>query len=188
MIRLYLDTSNQFIHIGLQEDNVWLSKISQEAFKQQSELAMPMIEDLFKKYDLKTSQLSEVVLTIGPGSYTGIRIAMTISKVLGAIAGIPIYTLNTLHAIAGTEPTIMAMMDARANRAYTAIYDLGKEIQAPNITLVEEIDFENKVTERDVDLLENMSNLKDYWTLVEDVHSLEPLYLKENDQYGSNNQ
>ncbi|NLC06129.1 MAG: tRNA (adenosine(37)-N6)-threonylcarbamoyltransferase complex dimerization subunit type 1 TsaB [Erysipelothrix sp.] len=187
MITLYLDTSLEYLHIGLKQDGLWIEKVSQKAFKKQSELTMPMIEELFKKHNIKPSQLQEIVLTSGPGSYTGVRIAMTIAKVLGAIAGVKVFTLNTLQAMAGLGNDTLAQMDARAKRSYVAIYDKGKEILAPTIMLNEEITHKNIVTQEDIDLLENMSLLKDYWQEVTNIHTLAPIYLKETTQYGTNN-
>ncbi len=73
----------------------------------------------------------------------------------------------------------MAQMDARAKRSYVAIYDKGKEVLAPTIILNEQITHENRVTQDDVDLLENMFLLKDYWQEVTNIHTLAPIYLKE---------
>lgn len=198
MIRLYLDTSYKHLHIGLQKDEQWLEKISIEAFKKQSELTMPMIEELFIKYNINPQDLDEVVLTQGPGSYTGIRISMTIAKVLGAIGKVRVYTLNTLEAMIGLvkQPT-GALIDARSKRVYMSIVDGHGIVCEPCVATIDALhEIKNVhwvgdtqligVDSQPIDLIQNMYDLKNQWNFVENVHQLVPLYLKESNDYGNN--
>lgn len=195
MIRLYLDTSYKHLNIGLQKDGQWLEKISMEAFKKQSEVTMPMIEDLFKRHNIKPRELNEVILTKGPGSYTGIRIAMTIAKVLGAIANVTVYTLDTLRAMSPLSSTpTLSIIDARSQRAYIAMYQDNQIMIAPQVINIEDIKLDKGLVVGDghlidqesmtIDLLENMKQLENSWEKVEDIHNLVPLYLKDQNSYG----
>lgn len=198
MITLLLDTSYKELNIGLLRDEKWLVKISMEAFKKQSELTMPMIQQIFQEEKIAPSELNQIVITEGPGSYTGIRISMTIAKVLGAIGKVEVYTLNTLATLAEvSEKKMLTIMDARSKRAYVAAYQKGIELLSPQVMTLEKIkalDLSSYVIVGDrhllgledqpIDILENMRMLKPQWQKQDDVHSLVPLYLKDTQEYG----
>lgn len=193
MIELILDTSYTGLNIGLVKDNVILEKIEIKAERQQSEITMPTLDELFKKNNLKPLDLSAVIITSGPGSYTGLRIAMTIAKVMGSIAHIPVYTINTL--LAYVHPSYkkgLALMDARSKRAYYALIECG-EIKEMAVKPIESIESESlvfgdghliNVKSEPFSLIENILAYRNKWELIGDIDSLSPLYLKENSDYG----
>jgi tRNA threonylcarbamoyladenosine biosynthesis protein TsaB len=73
---------------------------------------------------LKPMDIDQCVITDGPGSYTGVRIAMTVAKVMCAMRSLPLYTLGTLQLYAGRE-TCTVLLDARGKRAYAASFENG---------------------------------------------------------------
>ena len=98
-----------------------------EAFKKQSETIFVELNKLLKKVNLDYKDIDRVIITDGPGSYTGVRIAMTFAKVLGSICNKEVYTLSTLQLYAGKKEC-MVLLDARANRCYFAKYKDGQPI------------------------------------------------------------
>ena len=73
------------------------------------------------------SDFDEMVITIGPGSYTGVRVALTIAKTLNATMNIKVKTVSSLKAMAGMKKAI-SILDARSHKLFLGIYNEGKVI------------------------------------------------------------
>ena len=87
---LTIDTSsNKQISVGLENDGK-KSEITQDATVLRSEAALPVIEKLLKKNNLKIDQLDEVKVSKGPGSYTGLRVGIAIANALGFLLKITV--------------------------------------------------------------------------------------------------
>ena len=102
-----------------------IASVQKPCFKRQSEELFPELDRLMEETALKPEDIDEVVITEGPGSYTGVRIAMTAAKVFCALKDRPIYTLGTLQLYAGNTDNCRVILDARGKRAYTAVYSGG---------------------------------------------------------------
>lgn len=196
MITLAMDSAYKMLTVGLYQDGVLLAGFSEPEFKKQSEMIFPVIEDLLKKNGLDYQDLDEVLITRGPGSYTGIRIAMTIAKVLCTNLHLPLYTITTTELYAGMEPAANVILDARGKRAYTAHIENGKTcwlgiVEVENLPawldehpgkLIGDNDLLNQEV-APVDFLANFAALRPTAEKVENIHALVPEYLKESDAY-----
>jgi len=197
MKTLALDTSHSYLTIALIEDDLLIASIQKPAFKQQSETIMVEIDRMFKEAGWKPDDLKALVITDGPGSYTGLRISMTVAKVLGLIQGIQLYTISSLQLLAGTVPNVYAVMDARAKRVYLGHYKNGNLVVEDLAISIDEATFNldpdaifvgdahllnQKAIE--VDCAQHFIQLRSQWTKVENVHTLVPRYLKSTDNYG----
>lgn len=198
MITLAIDTSFHYLTLVLYRNETIITSIQKEAFKQQSETILVEIQSLFKQANLKPNELNQIVLTDGPGSYTGLRIGMTVAKVLGAMASIDVYTLSSLHVLAGLEKDVHVILDAKAKRAYYAHFHEGVRLINERVILLEdfaniEVDSLNVYGDGHLiskqtyypDYTKNFMDLKDYWQKVDNIHTLVPRYLKENEAYHS---
>lgn len=198
MITLAIDTSFHYLTLVIYKDEGIVASIQKEAFKQQSETILVEIQNLFNHAHIKPTELNQIVLTDGPGSYTGLRIGMTVAKVLGALAGIQIYTLSSLHVLAGLEKDVHILLDAKAKRAYYAHFNEGIRLINERVILLEDladIDVSTIKVFGDGHLISKQTyypnytmhfmDLKSYWKKIEDIHTLVPRYLKENEAYHS---
>ena len=95
MKTLALDTSTHLLVIALIDHDKVIAKSVLDIPKRQSELTLPELDRLMVQVGWKPSDLKAVVVTDGPGSYTGLRIAMTIAKVLAVVQTIEMYTVGT---------------------------------------------------------------------------------------------
>ena len=86
------------------------------------------------------SDFDEMVITIGPGSYTGVRVALTIAKTLNATMNIKVKTVSSLKAMAGMKKAI-SILDARSHKLFLGIYNEGKVIVDDCLINIDE--FEN---------------------------------------------
>lgn len=195
MKTLCMETSYKFLIVSLLEDEKVIAFHQEESWKRQSELIMPLLDELFKNYKWQPQEVDRIVICRGPGSYTGVRIALTIAKVMAAQLNIPLYTVSTLQYYAGRAHAY-TIMDARGGRVYFAEYNNGKAIQKDQIISLEDF---NKLYDESVlligegsvvgkedyypDLKNHFPELHKQWQLVENVDFLAPEYLKSKDSY-----
>ena len=193
MYKLFLDTCYKNLNIIILKDDGIIASYSEECNKKQSESLFVVLDELFKKHNINKKEIDSVYLTIGPGSYTGVRIALTLAKVLCTTKHIPLYTISTLKFYASGKANTMVLMDARAARAYIGIYDNNKEILKDQIMYLNEIDTKDYnvvldgrlVSKEDtrINIEEAFLNTKDEFKEVKDINTLIPVYLKESEAY-----
>lgn len=193
MLTLCIDTSYKYLTIVLMNDEKILAKYSKECFKGQSEALLPCTKDLFEKAKIKPFDIDAICIAKGPGSYTGVRIAMTLGKVICSLSKVKLYTISTLRLYAGGRPNTMVLLDARAKRAYVAIYDKERVILNDCVKELSDIDAldyqivgDSDLLQREsapLDIAENFLLTRDLWERVEDVDHLTPVYLKDNNAY-----
>lgn len=132
---LLLDSSTSACSVALSVGNKIVGELCQESAQgQHSSLLAPMVEQLLEKSSKKSLSLDAVVVSAGPGSYTGLRIASSFAKGLCSGLGVPLIAIPTLALMASgyladTEMTpneelrIVPMIDARRMEVYTAVFD-----------------------------------------------------------------
>ena len=123
MFTLLLDSSNTSLTVGLAKDNLLLEEISYEAWQSQSEHMIPEINKLLEKYKVENKDLKEVVVAIGPGSYTGVRIAITIAKTIATVLDVKVYTISSLRCQKDGKNPSICVINARSNRSYIGVYE-----------------------------------------------------------------
>lgn len=142
---LAIDTSANVAAAAVAEENVLLGEYILNHKKTHSQKIMVMIEELLKDLELTVRDIDLFAVANGPGSFTGLRIGVATMKALAHSVNKPIAGVSSLAAMAYNLPyaehIIVPVMDARANRVYTAsyIWDEGfKELTAPEATTIEE--------------------------------------------------
>ena len=196
MITLCMDTSQSFLVLALLQDDQLIASFQEPCWKRQSEELFPQLMKLMEEHHIQPEDIGAVVITEGPGSYTGVRIAMTAAKVFCAMRNVPLYTLGSLQLCAGTLPHARVLMDARGHRAYHAVYENGvlqDELAALDVDEIKEAADADELIAGDghligredcwPDLAANFLALKLFWKKVENVHLLTPEYLKPSDAY-----
>ncbi len=136
MISLFLDTSTKYLCIGIAKDHKVIYKLQQEAAKQQSELTIPFLSKALNENGLTLNDVDEVNVTIGPGSFTGIRIGMCIAKVLASMKNIPLKAISSLNAYASLGKKIV-ILDAKAKRVYLGIYNDNEKVIDETVVEIE---------------------------------------------------
>ena len=94
MIILGLDTSTRAASVALWSDGDLLGELVINDKRTHSQKLMPMLETLFQLADIKVDDIDLLAVCIGPGSFTGIRIAMATVKALGHVRNLPIVGVN----------------------------------------------------------------------------------------------
>lgn len=126
MYKLFIDTSTQVLILILQGENEIIDYIFDITKNNHSEKLMPAIKRLLEKNNILINSISAIYVTEGPGSYTGVRIGVTVAKTLAYSLDIPLYKISTLKVISSPyfkdETYILPLIDARRNNVFSCLY------------------------------------------------------------------
>lgn len=123
---LYIDTSSSYLYTSIVEDNEILSEIREDFGQSLSEVALPRIVSMFEDNSFKPKDIDKIIVVNGPGSFTGIRIGITIAKIYAWSLNIPITTIYSLEAMAissNKDTYHVPIINARRGYVFGAIYD-----------------------------------------------------------------
>lgn len=123
---LAIDTSTDYLSLAILKNGKPSAKFHKKADMRHSILLVPMIDKLLKKSKLKIESIDCLAISIGPGSFTGLRIGVTVVKAFAYTLKIPIVTVPTLDVIARNvenfKGIVCPVLDARKNKVYASIY------------------------------------------------------------------
>ena len=123
MITILLDSSNTNLSVGIARDNLLLEYISYEAWQRQSEYMIPELNKLLSKYNVSRDEIKEVMVAKGPGSYTGVRIAITIAKTIATALDAKLYAVSSLRVQKDCKYPSICLINARSGRSYIGVYE-----------------------------------------------------------------
>jgi len=125
MITLYIDTSDKDVSIAIIKDGNILSEIQKEIPNEHSVYTVPFINKALDKSNLKPDDIDNIMVVNGPGSFTGVRIGVTIAKVYAYLLHKEIRTISSLKALALSTDNnyILSLIDAKHNNYYLGLYD-----------------------------------------------------------------
>ena len=193
---LLIDTSDKYLSVGISKNEELIYSTSFEAWQRQSEFLVVEINKALTYVNIKMNEIDTIVTGIGPGSYTGVRIALTFAKVLGSIVSVKIKTISSLAILGDKDTSFISLINARGGRSYIGIYDKGNVVLHDTIKtngevlqLIEEYKkkgFEIKGDTKYLNIESTPSDivkgLLSFSTLIDyekDVIGLKPIYLKE---------
>jgi tRNA threonylcarbamoyladenosine biosynthesis protein TsaB len=131
MLILAIDTSTRTASISLLKNDEILSEIFINLGVNHSIVLLPALYDLCRLSCIEPSSIDLFVCTIGPGSFTGLRVGASTVKGLALAAGKPVVGVSTLDALAfnliGSNMLICPILDAKKNQVYTALYRTGHD-------------------------------------------------------------
>ncbi|MER2109036.1 MAG: tRNA (adenosine(37)-N6)-threonylcarbamoyltransferase complex dimerization subunit type 1 TsaB [Solibacillus sp.] len=127
MIWLGIETANAPLSVALVKDGKVLAEIVQNVKLTHSVGAMPTVEEVFQKAGLAPSDIDAVAVSEGPGSYTGVRIGVTLAKTIAWTLQKPLVGVTSLQVLAGNarlfNGLVCPIFDARRSNVYAGIYD-----------------------------------------------------------------
>lgn len=135
---LAIDTSNYVLGISIIDHEKVIGEYITNIKKNHSVRVMPAIERLMKECDILPTDLSKIVVAKGPGSYTGVRIGVTIAKTLAWTLRIPLVGVSSLEVVAASagryfQGCVSPLFDARRGQVYTGLY----QFKDGNLTVIE---------------------------------------------------
>ncbi len=196
MISLLVDTSTSYLVCSLIKDETVLSHFHENIGKDMSSSCLTVLDRLLKDQELEVADIDVIYVAIGPGSFTGIRVGLTMVKVLAKALKKKVIPISSLELIATTEVFSkyrVPLMDARRGFVYAGVYDraLNPIMEDQYISLD---DLLKKVSMGECtfisyDQIPNFSIIKPSLSIIDiikkhkedegvDPHSLNPRYLK----------
>ena len=126
MIILAIDTSCDYLSLAISKDGRLAAKLHKKAHRKHSMLLVPSIERLVKRARLKIKDIDCFAVSVGPGSFTGLRIGVATVKGLSYALDTPIVAVSTLDVIARNVKNFRGMicpvLDARKSKVYACLY------------------------------------------------------------------
>ncbi len=186
--RLVIDSATKYLYIALYDGENNIGEFYEVGHNDHSVKLMTEIEILFNNNDTLVEDLDEIIIGIGPGSYTGLRIGVVVAKMFGWNNNIPVKTVSSLALIASSSDSdklLLAEIDARRGNSFLGLYkNTGKGlelVQKEELTNLEE--YKSNI----LNVYEVVSSGKpniskilasDLLEDVKDVHGLNPNYLR----------
>ncbi len=151
---LNIETSSQVCSVALTGDGMVEFHIESEKDMEHARLLGPYVERCLRHLSIHEDKLDAVAVSAGPGSYTGLRIGMSMAKGLCFALGIPLITVSTLQTLAVKamfglldttgEEIYIPLIDARRMEVYTAAYNAALEpVMQPQAMILDEHSFED---------------------------------------------
>ena len=127
---LAFDTSSKALSLAILEDKKVLAETTINIKKNHSITLMPAIDFLMASVDWTPKDLDRIVVAEGPGSYTGLRIAVATAKTLAHTLNIELVGMSSLLALVPyqQEGLFVPLMDARRNNVYAGFYENAKPV------------------------------------------------------------
>jgi tRNA threonylcarbamoyladenosine biosynthesis protein TsaB len=186
MYSLILDSATKILYVALIKDNETLYESYIEGKNDHAKNIVAKVDEALKKSNITVNELNEVIVGIGPGSYTGVRMAVTVAKMLAVFKkNIKLYSISTLKLMAsGYDGIVLSMIDARRNNSFGMIIDTKLDKYLINEGLIET----DKLKNNKYDFIVTESNYKvnpiyvlEHKEEVKEAHLLVPNYLRDTE-------
>lgn len=123
---LAIDTSSSVCSTALLENENVIDENNLDNGRTHSENLMPLIKELLERNQLSLKDINLIAVTVGPGSFTGIRIGISTIKPMAEIYNIPIASVTSLETLARNDESVknkIVLIDAKNNQVYAGIFD-----------------------------------------------------------------
>ena len=180
MYSLLIDTHSSSLNIILYKNHSVFNEISENS-NNQSKIVIGRIDKLLKDSNISLDELNEIIVVNGPGSFTGVRIGVTIAKTFSYALNIPIYSVSSLEikALSDDLPEIFTTRITDTKGSYIGEFDSNRNIV--NIRYLDNKEFE---IYKQTHFIYDNDNIK--WDLLfqtnylkkEDCYNIKPIYIK----------
>ena len=125
MIELFIDTSTSISTIALLKDYKVINKKNINSNNDLSNNIFKYINELFSEVNVEPMDVKRIYVGYGPGSFTGVRIGLTIAKTYAYTLNIKLVPISSLQILASTieEDEIVSLIDARRGYVFACVYD-----------------------------------------------------------------
>lgn len=186
---LIIDTATSYLYVALYEGFEPIDIVYQQGKNNHSVTLMPTIETLFDHTKMSLEDIDEIVVGVGPGSYTGVRIGVVVAKMFAWSLNKPLWTISSLALLASAAkgPKILAYQDARRGNAFLGLYEYRdkqlKRLQEDQHTALDAFISNHAIDETISEGKPDFSLLlaSDLLIRASSVHHVSPLYLRKTE-------
>lgn len=135
MKSLFINTSSFFMSIAILEDNKVLYKKEEEILVDMASKIIPEIELSFENISFEIEEIDKIFVVNGPGSFTGVRVGVTVAKMIGWALKKDVIPLSSLELLATTSVSsenIVSAIDARRGYVFAGVYDKDLNVIMPD--------------------------------------------------------
>lgn len=129
---LAIDTSSLVLSCALAEKDKLVAEWTVQRKLTHSEQLVPHLDSMMKEAGVAKKDITAIAISIGPGSFTGLRIGLATAKMAAYIWKVPLIGVDTLEALAwnmaGSQAFILPLVDAQRGNVYTALYGAFQEL------------------------------------------------------------
>lgn len=134
MIVLALDTALELCSVAVLQDGATRAVRSEAMARGHQERLAPMVAEVMAEAGLGFAAVDRIGVTVGPGSFTGLRVGLAFAKGLGSALSRPVVGVGTLQALAAGDErpgATVAVIDARREQAYLQAFEAGRPLAPP---------------------------------------------------------
>jgi tRNA threonylcarbamoyl adenosine modification protein YeaZ len=139
-VLLALDTATPVVTVALHDGSRVVGSSDTEAGPRHGELLAPAIDETLARAGVQARQLTEIVVGIGPGPYTGLRVGVVTARTLGSVLDVPVHGAVSLDTLAVAQTRLRASglpfvvaTDARRREVYWARYQGTRRLEGPHV-------------------------------------------------------
>ncbi|PKK94759.1 MAG: tRNA (adenosine(37)-N6)-threonylcarbamoyltransferase complex dimerization subunit type 1 TsaB [Tenericutes bacterium HGW-Tenericutes-5] len=185
--QLIIDTATKYIFLSLVIDGVEKQHFYEVGINNHSVTIIPYLKTMLENEKIKLQEIDEIIVGVGPGSYTGVRIGVTVAKMIAYLNNLSLYKVSSLALMASSsnKPYVLALIDARRGNAFMGLYaNSGEKLNIVKADCLQNIEKFKTSLEINFEVVEegkpdvNKILKSDLLTKVDDVHSLTPNYLQ----------
>jgi len=127
---LVIDSSTPYLYIALYQGEEEIDVYYQEGHNDHSVKLMSELERMLIRQNLRVKELNRIIIGVGPGSYTGLRVGVVVAKMFGWTLNIPVYQVSSLALLASSidEGQVIPAVDARRGNAFLGLYEVKNHI------------------------------------------------------------
>jgi len=195
MKTLLFDVSTNVMFVGYAKDSILVDFSIRIAHKDHAKYLVDRIEQVLRRNKVQLTQVDEMIIGYGPGSYTGIRIAVMVGKMLGYTKGITLKTVSSLYFMtSGYDGKIAALIDARRGYVFSAIYENGNVLLEDGYRKLSDLQQEPLYKQARTIFIDdrgyevNVKRMREHAVTVEHIHDLVPNYLRKTEAENAHDQ
>lgn len=182
MKTLFMDTATNYLIVGLL-DGEKESFSTRVGKNDNAAYLVNKIDELLKENNTNIDEIDEIIVGVGPGSYTGTRVSVVVAKTLAYSKNIKLKKISSIAFLtSGYDSLVYGAIDARRNSYFAGKYINAKELIEDNYLSYELLqNVSNLVILNENTIKINLKNIKENAVDVLDVFDLEPNYLRKTE-------
>jgi tRNA threonylcarbamoyladenosine biosynthesis protein TsaB len=134
---LAIETSSRHGSVTLGRADVMLATVELPEQRRHAVELMPAIDRLCRDHGAGPRAIGEIYVSVGPGSFTGLRVGVTTAKILGRVTGAKLVAVPTLAVVAANAPADMprvaVMLNAKGGRCFTGVFEEARPVGEPSL-------------------------------------------------------